>query len=373
MLTPRNNLLTPEGWKNITDLRPGNEILTVNFAGHGIFSPIINIIEYDYDGYIYEHTHVGLSKTTHFSVTAGSIVTTLRRHSSKSPLTGKRRMTSSIQTEPVEDLLAYKGPIRPFHASQMVYNTDSKFHSAGIIKNGAVNMTDVDYYRFLAYVIFRTSIKQNNGLSKKALEPHIRIRKYDNPVYLFELLDKYSIPYRLRIVERNNRPDVGTYVVPRSGASAARSIRRIIQRKKPHERVIPDTIMRSTSPDAITAFLVETLRLFKPKLDLREGKLPESRLRIIIPNRKLADQLSELLYKVGRSTTVKEDKVRNGETTKPVFYLFINKGIRIHIYPQDIIKKRYKGKAYVIHSVNDMAVCNPSSLNSDFAMVTKIN
>lgn len=372
MLTPTNNLLTEKGWKNITELSVGDEILTTNFAGHGIFSPILNITEYDYDGYIYEYLEERKgARPAHFSLTEGSIVPTYDPKSRKSIRTGKVQTVYQIVNKLVDDLPDETSNIRALFSSPLIYNIDGKRHQAGVIRHGSVNMPDVDYYRLLAYVIFRTAITKGTGAKHYSWVPIISVRNRDDPTHLFELLDKYSIPYRIYIKERLNRADVGRYVVLRHGAAATRSIKRIIGTKKIAERTIPDVIMQSTSPEAITAFLVEAVRIHAVDVDLDDGRLPDHAIAFSVSNETVAAQLSELFYKVGYrgSVTIYDSPNRSSRLIQLSITSIRNATIR----PAGIIKKRYTGKVYTLDVINEMAVCNPSGLNPQFAMVVKVN
>lgn len=372
MLTPQNNLLTDKGWKNITELSVGDEILTTNFAGHGMFSPVLNITEYDYDGYVYEHTsHKKYVHVAHFSLTEGSIVPVQRTFQRKSSATGKKKTIFQIENREVDSLSAHKDNVRVLYNSPLIYNVDGKHHQAGIIRHGTISMTDVDYYRFIAYLIFRTSIVKGTRAKNFSWLPRIRVRERDDPTYLFQLLDKYSIPYRIDITTRSNRPDVGRYISLRHGAAATRSVRRIIKWQKIHERTIPDVIMNSTSPEAITAFLVEVIRINKPSADLADGKMPDTAVNFSVSNDILANQLVELLYKIGyRGRIITTDF--SGGPNKLIELKIVNSRYA-SILPKAIIKRKYHGKVYTLDVINEMAVCSPTSLGPEYAMVVKVN
>lgn len=369
MLTPKNNVLTDKGWKNITELEIGEEILTTNFAGHGIFSPVLNIIEHDYDGYIYEYSnHEKGYMNSHISLTAGSIVPTRKVRYLNSKLTGKTKKMVEIENHIIDDIAKRKDKIQLFFTSPLQFNMDDKTHKAGVVKHGAVKMTDVDYFRFLAYVIFRTAIVKGTGNKYFSWVPRIRVRDRDDPTYLFDLLDRYSIPYRIDIRPRKNSKYIGRYVVLRDGAAATRSLRRIIGDTYISKRTIPDVIMLSKSPEAIMAFLVEAVRINKSMIDLDEGRLPVQSIRFTVSNIELASQLRELLHKVGYGATINTSGYSN-----QVIELRISPTKYSMIPSKAIIRKRYKGKVYTLDVINEMAVCNPTELGPKYATVVKVN
>ena len=361
MLTPTNNLLTVDGWKNVTELNVGDEILTTNFAGHGIFSPILNITEYDYDGYIYEHVHIFKRQggiISHFSLTEDSVLPIRKTLFRKSVLTGERIAIEQIDTVKLNTLTK---DVQAIVKSPLQFSMKDKRHKAGVIKNGSVDMSEVEYFRFLAYAVLRGSIVHDK-ISGSTVTM-FRVREKDDPTRLLDLLDRNNIPYRISVSERGGNLERLVYL--RSGAGAARSLRKFIS-KKIFERSLPKVVMRSTSPDAVYAFVTEVLRIKKPDMDFDNG-IPSKGdpLTFTLSNVEQAEQLADLFFKIGYPTTITH--------SDNYIVLIVNRPKFARIKVEDIIKKPYKGKVYAVDVINEMAVCNPTNLGPRFSMVVKLN
>ena len=368
MLTPKNNVLTETGWKNITELRIGEEILTTNFAGHGIFSPILNIIEHDFDGHIYEYTnHEKGFLNSHISVTEGTVIPTRKVRKLKSFMTGQAQTFSVMENKVVDDLANKKERVHVFFAGPLQYNVDEKTHKAGVIKHGSVKMVDVDYFKFLAYIIFRTAIMKQSRQKYSSLVSKIRVRNHDDPTVILQLLDQYNIPYRIDITHKKGTNFVGRYIAMRDGAASARALRRIIGNAKISERTIPDVVMQSKSPSAIMAFLVEAVRINKKNHNIVD-RLPTENFNFTVSNETLANQLIELFHKVGYAVRTRKTGFGN-----PTIELAVTMTKYSVLPAKAIIRKRYKGKVYTIDVINEMAVCNPTNLGPMYATVIKVN
>jgi len=361
VLTPSNNLLTVDGWKNVTELNVGDEILTTNFAGHGIFSPILNITEYDYDGYIYEHVNIFKRQggiISHFSLTEDSVLPIRKTLYRKSVLTGNRIAVEQIDTVKLNTLTK---DVQAIVKSPLQFSMKDKRHQAGVIKNGSVDMSEVEYFRFLAYAIMRGSIKYDRTSSSTVTM--FRIREKDDPTRLMDLLDSNNIPYRISVAEKKG--NLERLVILRSGAGAARSLKKFIS-KRMSARTLPKVIMRSTSPDAVYAFVTEILRIKKPEMDFDLG-IPSKGdpLTFTLSNIELAEQLADLFFKIGYPTTITD--------RDNYIVLVVNRPKFARIKVEDIIKKKYTGKVYAVDVINEMAVCNPTNLGPRFSMVVKLN
>jgi len=361
MLTPSNNLLTVNGWKNVTELNVGDEILTTNFAGHGIFSPILNITEYDYDGYIYEHVHIFKRQggiISHFSLTEDSTLPIRKTLFRKSVLTGNRIAVEQIDNIKIKDI---KKNVQAIVKSPLQFTMKDKRHQAGIVKNGSVDMSESEYFTLLAYAVLRGTIKSDT--TSRSTYTMFRVREKDDPTRLMDLLDRNRIAYRTSSAVRNG--SLERLVILRSGAGAARSLKRFIG-KRISQRTIPNVIMRSTSPDAVYAFIIEFLRIKKPEWDFSNG-IPSKGppLDFTVSNVEQAEQLADLFFKIGYPTTI--------TTTSYSTQLVVNRPKFARIKVEDIIKKKYTGKVYAVDVINEMAVCNPTNLGPRFSMVVKVN
>lgn len=356
MLTAKNNFLTVNGWKNITELSVGDEVMTTNFAGHGIFSPILNITEYDYDGFIYEHVDKLKRRggmVSHFSLTEDSVIPIRKSIKRDSVLTGERIKIDQIDTIRLTDFMNKGGYVQAVIKSPLQYSMNDKRRSVGLIKNGSVDMSEPEYFRLLAHAIMRASIQREGSASGTITA--FSVRKNDDPTILMDLLDRYDIPYRISVDE------AGRHIVLRSSAGAARALKKYIKSYQ-SRRTVPKTIMTSTSPDAVMAFLTEIIRIKKG-----HGNIPSKGepLTFSVSNMPMAEQLADLFFKVGYATTIESQGI--------MIHLVINRAKFARISVEDVAKRKYKGKVYSVDVINEMAVCNPTNLGPRYSMVVKVN
>ena len=368
MLTSYNNLLTTKGWKNVAEIEVGDEILTTNFAGHGIFSPVVAVTAKDYNGYIYDNTDYdfGYRWPCYLSVTEDSKIVRVKKSLRKSVLTGKTYTAQTLERLTIDDI-EYLG-IKKIHTltrSPLQFTEKSSNRNTKLVKDGTITMKETDYFKFLAYLTVRGSIVEYHG------KLEIAINYRDNLSDLTDLLNNYRVPHRVERKKPNNGRAHEHYIILMSNNVLAQKTLRPIMKNKLAKREIPKIVVNSKSPESLFAFIYTYLYLIVSQRSdgMRYSeKLINGMNFMFSPKSEVSSQaLIDIFFKLGINATLSNDQ---SYKKKPIR---IAQSALPWITTESLVKKPYNGKVYAIDTVNELAVCNPKAQHTHGSMVLQTN
>lgn len=279
-LTPDHEVLTRDGWKNITDVVSGNEVLSLGVDADSCFIPVNRVMQFDYKG-----------EMIAWDFQRGISTMVTPNHRMVVTSNNKRDRWKFVEAKDVENNTSYSvyragSPIEQT-GEEYVYFDTMTGQGLGLNQNSAEKVSMYDYAEFMGWFL-----SEGSAVDTDSTSPFVSIRQTKPSLPLASLMER--LPWRVK-----NDGDGGYRIFSRQLVSVLKPMGNLYEKRVPRSFFMQ-------SPDVISRLL--------DAFALGDGSFTsENRndggISIGLANEGLIDDLQELYTLIGR-VSVKSEPVR---------------------------------------------------------------